>query len=113
MGVFPNAKVRRHQWKRNRGNNHGAGKGDWRNTQRFSGWVNNAVRLVEPSSSGTLVNHFSGGRSRIPNALSWVKIGITSTDGTKAVDGMYCTRFNKGWLPREAVVEAGTSENMS
>ena len=38
------------------------------------------------------------------------KIGITNTDGTVAPEGMYYIRFNKGWLPREALVEAGTSE---
>ena len=41
--------------------------------------------------------------------MSWVKIDIANVDGTKASDGVYYLRFNKGWLPREAVVEAGTS----
>ena len=80
------------------------------NAQRYADWVNNAVGLVEPSSSMAVVAGFAGKRSRIPNAMSWVKIDITNTDGTKAADGMYYIRFNKGWLPREAIVEAGTSE---
>ena len=42
--------------------------------------------------------------------MYWVKTEITNTDGTKASDGMYCIRFNKGCLPLEAVVEAGTSK---
>ena len=80
------------------------------NAQRYSDWVNNAVGLVEPSSSTAVIARFAGKRSRIPNAVSWVNINITNTDGTKAADGMYYIRFNKGWLPREAVAEAGTSE---
>ena len=79
-------------------------------TQRYSDWVNSAVGLVEPHSSTTVVARFSGKRNKIPDATSWVKIDITNTDGTAATDGMYYIRFNKGWLPREAVVEAGTSE---
>ena len=80
------------------------------NAQHSADWVDNAVGLVEPSSSTAVVARFAGKRGRIPNAVSWVKIDITNTDGTKAADGMYYIRFNKGWLPREAVVEAGTSE---
>ena len=34
-----------------------------------------------------------------PNAVSWVNIDITSTDGTKAAEGGYYIRFNEGCLP--------------
>ena len=86
------------------------GQRDAENAQRYSDWVDNAVGLVEPSSSTAVVARFAGKWRRIPIAVSWVKIDITNTDGTKAADGMYYIRFNKGWLPRGAVVEAGTSE---
>ena len=66
--------------------------------------------LVKPSSSMAVVARFAGTWSRTLNTLSWVKIDITNTYCTKAADGMYYIRFNKGWLPRQAVVEAGTSE---
>ena len=35
----------------------------------------------------------------MPNTVPWVKIDITSTDGTKAVDGMYYIRFKKDGCP--------------
>ena len=64
------------------------------NAQRYSYSVNNAVGLVEPGSSKAVVARFAGKRIRIPNVVSLVKIDITNTDGTKAADGMYYTRFN-------------------
>ena len=61
--------------------------------QRYSGWVNNAVWLVEPSSSTAVVARFAGKRSGIPNAASWVKIDITNANRTKTADGMYYIRL--------------------
>ena len=49
-------------------------------------------------------------RCRLPNAMSWAKFEINNTDGTAAPEGMYYFRFSEGRLPREALVEAGTSE---
>ena len=66
--------------------------------------------LVEPSSSTAVVARFAGKWSRILNAVSLGKNDITNTDCTRAADMMYYIRFNKGWLPRQEVVEAGTSE---
>ena len=63
-------------------------QGNAGNAQRHSDWVNNAVGLVEPRSSTAVVARFAGKRSRIPNAVSWFKIDISNTDGTKATDGM-------------------------
>ena len=80
------------------------------NARRYSDWVNSAVGLVETSTKEAVVARFSGKRCRLPSAMAWVKIDITNTDGTAASEGTYYTRFNKGWLPREAIVEAGTSE---
>lgn len=80
------------------------------NAQRYSDWVNIAVGLVESRKGDTVVVRFSRSRCRFPNSMSWVKIEITNTDGTKASDGVYYIRFNKGWLPRVAVVEASTSK---
>ena len=80
------------------------------NAQKYSEWVNSAVGLVELCKGDTVVARFTGNPCRLPNAMSWVKIEITNTDGTQASDGMYYIRFHKGWLPWKAVVEAGASE---
>ena len=76
--------------------------------QRYSDWVDSAGGWVEPRSKATVVARFSGTHCIIRNATSWVKIDVTNTNGTAAADGMYYIRFKEGWLPREAVVEAGT-----
>ena len=49
-------------------------------------------------------------RYHIPNVMSWVTVSIANADGTAAAEGSCYIRFTKGWSPREAVVEAGTSD---
>ena len=44
-------------------------QGNAKNAQRYSDLVNNAVGIVEPSSSTAVVACFAGNRSRIPSAV--------------------------------------------
>lgn len=78
--------------------------------QQYPDWADSAVGLVEPRSNATVIARLSEKHGTKPNVTSWVKIDVTNTDGTAAANGTSYIRFKEGWLPREAVVEAGTSD---
>ena len=77
--------------------------------KRYSDWVNNAVRCRATYRRKRSCPLFRP-RYHMPNAMSLVRVSITNTDGTAAAEGSKNIRFDKGWSPREAVVEAGTSD---
>ena len=70
------------------------------------------IRLTVKFRVSTINYGGHGGRTVFGGsiAMSWVKIEYANTEAKKPSDGVYDIRFAKGRLPREAVVEAGTSE---
>lgn len=53
---------------------------------------------------------YAGEAFRLPNAVSWVMVGLTHEDGTDADEGSYDVRFAEGWSPQEAIVDAERME---
>ena len=79
--------------------------------QRFNQWVNSAVGMIEGKRKGRVVVRVASHNHCLPNAMSWVQVHLTNTDGTDAAEGAYCIRFGPNWFPQEAIVDAGISEN--
>ena len=66
--------------------------------------------MIEEKSGSRVFVRVAGSKYWLPNAISWVRVALTKTDGTTAPAGSYYIRFGEGWFPQEAIVEAGVSE---
>ena len=76
---------------------------------RFNHWVNNADGMIEEKSGSQVVVHVASSKYRIFNAMSWVRVALTKTNGTATPACSYYIRFRESWFPQEAIVEAGIS----
>ena len=72
--------------------------------------MNNVGRMIEGKRKNRAVVRVARHNHRFPNAMSWVQVHLTTTDGSDAAEGLYYIRFGSDWFPQEAIVEASISE---
>ena len=46
----------------------------------------------------------------LSEGFTWVRVELRNCDGSAADPGSYYVRFQDGWTPSEAIVDAGLSE---
>ena len=80
------------------------------NVHRFNSWIHNAIGMIEEKSGSRVVVRVASSKYRLPNAMFWVRVALTKSDGTAAPAGSHHIRFDEGWFPQEAIVETGVSE---
>lgn len=66
--------------------------------------------MIEGNRRGRVVVRDASHRHCLPNAMSWLPVRLTNTDGTDAAEGAYYIRLGPDWFLQEAIVEAADCE---
>ena len=67
---------------------------------RFNNRIHNAVGMIEEKSGSRVVVRVASSNYKLPNAMSWVRVALTKTDGIAAPAGCYYIRFGEDWFPQ-------------
>ena len=77
---------------------------------RFKKWVDQAIGMIESPADCKVVVRHADKSCMLSEGFTWVKIELRNCDGSAADPGSYYARFQDGWTPSEAIVDAGLSE---
>ena len=77
---------------------------------RFKKLADQAIGMIEsPADCKVIVRH-ARKSCMLSEGFTWVKVELRNCDGSAADTGSYYVRFQDGWTPSEAIVDAGLSE---
>ena len=77
---------------------------------RFKKWVDQAIGMIESPADCRFVVRHADKSSMLSEGFTWVRVELRNCDGSAADPGSYYVRFQNGWTPSEAIVDAGLSE---
>ena len=77
---------------------------------RFKKWVDQAIGMIESPANCKVVVRHADKCCMLSEGFTWVRAELRNCDGSAADPGSYYVRFQDGWTPSEAIVDAGLSE---
>ena len=77
---------------------------------RLKKWVDQAIGMIESPADCEIVVRHADKSCMLSEGFTWVKVDLRNYDGSAADPGTYYVRFQDGWTPNEAMVDADLSE---
>ena len=66
--------------------------------------------MIESPADCKVVVRYADKFCVLSKGFTWAKVEFRNGDGSAADPGLYYVRFEDGWTPKKAVVDAGSSE---
>ena len=78
---------------------------------RFKKRVDQAIGMIESPADCKVVVMYADKSCMLSEGFTWAKVELSCCDESAADLGSHYVLFQDGWIPKEAIVDAGLSEN--